>query len=496
MLSSRRFLAENATAARLHAQLCSDRFIHLIDDPDDLARLRQDVHRIAADMDDPDRPPPMFWTGIPFPTRVSPPSHGYCLVISVGGTKTTFALMRLDRGELKIVDRRGVDVAGADVARVKRDFTMPTPGPEQAASGREMVQQMVAAIAAAFAACRSALERTEHVLLSWGYAHEVVRCAPTVLGGVTARVTQMQKDQEVFDADLRGCDIGQLFSSALLEQTGLDRPLTVANDAVMALHYFLVPEAVKRFHQIGLLINGTGTNFAIAEPYVEPAGVDFVPREPKRTGFADPVPRGMRRERYFVNYETGSIELQATASALDADSRYPLEENALAGGRAFGHGFREILRRHVGEDFAAALEAATATGGALKGPEVSLIACGGPEALSGVFPRWNLDEEAASMVCLAARAVLERSALHAAMVLAAVTHRLQFGLGSDDRADLLAVEGSVWSTHGYWPLVRDFWARLVAPAQLRVEEAHEPSFDASLPGPVYLAANHSTDGRH
>src|SRR6185503_10614468 len=50
--------------------------------------LLAEVDRIASDMDDPARPPPMIWSGIPLPPVGPEPSCDYQLVISVGGTKT------------------------------------------------------------------------------------------------------------------------------------------------------------------------------------------------------------------------------------------------------------------------------------------------------------------------------------------------------------------------------------------------------------------------
>jgi hypothetical protein len=66
----------------------------------DLTRLRADGLRIARDMNDAGRPPPMLWSGIPLPYTFGEPSCDYQLVISVGGTKTEFALLRLEDGVL------------------------------------------------------------------------------------------------------------------------------------------------------------------------------------------------------------------------------------------------------------------------------------------------------------------------------------------------------------------------------------------------------------
>ena len=97
----------------------------------------------------------------------------------------------------------------------------------------------------------------------------------------------------------------------------------------------------------------------------------------------------------------------------------------------------------------------------------------------------------AELVALAARSVVARSALHAALILTAITSRKRFGLGelSTDRRDLLAMEGSVWRTPGYPDLVRRYW-QAIAGEELRVELTAEKSFSASDWGPLYLTVLH------
>ena len=93
--------------------------------------------------------------------------------------------------------------------------------------------------------------------------------------------------------------------------------------------------------------------------------------------------------------------------------------------------------------------------------------------------------------------VVPASALHAALVLSAITSRIGFGLGGTRPGheevllpDLLALEGSVWRTPGYQDLVRRAWGAIAGDRPLRVDFAHERSYDASLPGPLYLAVLH------
>jgi hexokinase len=104
-------------------------------------------------------------------------------------------------------------------------------------------------------------------------------------------------------------------------------------------------------------------------------------------------------------------------------------------------------------------------------------------------------EAQAAQLQVLARAIIARSALHAAMVLAAVTHRTGFGKGAGGFPDLLGMEGSVWKTLGYQELVKSSWQDLVGGDRLMVDLAAEPSYNASLSGPLYLAAiHHPKDG--
>lgn len=494
----------DAAARELHRRLVEDRVLLDPSDPLALALVVREVERIADDMDRKDRPPPMLWTGIPFPRPPRDLTTEYCLVVSVGGTKTSYALLRLERGVVHILDQEGREVRGSEtengvfVAAVKKSLRFPTPGQRETRSGLLMIDAIVEGMSPYLEVHRGRLERCHNILLSWGFANRVVRTGPHVLGGVAARTTLMTKDQAAFTADLEGKDIGGLFRTAFERRLGWSRPVTAANDGVMALHYFLTAENMATHARFGLFINGTGTNFAAAEPYaVRPEGVVSAPGEeyePERITRYRPLRDGERLERFIVNYETGSILLEATRTPYDQPSEYPIEENALSGGSAFGRQFRAILTARVSEKAHRSLLAAwrKAGGGEAPagpgGPEVARIASEGARALEDVFPEAGLDPGEEACVILVCRAIVARSALHAALILAAVTRRLGFGLGEGGRPDLLALEGSVWSGAGYATLVRSAWQALVGARPLAVDFVHEKSYDASLPGPLYLAA--------
>jgi hypothetical protein len=489
-----------------------------LDDPETLAALRGDVERIASDMDRDDRKPPMFWSGIPFPERSDSRCEDvdYCLIISVGGTKTEYALMRLEGGVPHIHDLSGREVAGGEAGAVRHGLRMPTPTDRDTRTGFELIERIAEAIALYASRVPAALERCKNVLLSWGFAHTVYRTEERVLGGLRAPSTELTKDQAGLSADLAGEDVGDLFGDALERRLGWRRPVTVANDAVMALHYFLGPESRGTHSRIGLFVNGTGTNFALAEPYaVRAEGVVSRPGEryvPRRITARSPARAGEHVEQYIVNYEAGSIELAATRSPYDRPADYPIEANAMSGGNAFEQQFREVVRARLGEGLHERLLARWRSVPGRRptpaGPEVSVLASGGRDALEEVFPGAGLDAGTAEDVVAVARAVVSRSALHAGLILAAVTRRVGLGRGGGTRGDgtrgggtrgggteeplpdLLAMEGSVWKTPGYPEEVRGFWERLAGGA-LAVELTHEPSFNASLTGPLYLAGLHS-----
>ncbi|MBI4601716.1 MAG: hypothetical protein HY721_07130 [Planctomycetes bacterium] len=475
-------------------------------DPSVLGVLRRDAERIAGLMEGTGGRPPMHWTGIPSPPRPAAASTGYCLVISVGGTKTEHALMRLEGGVVRIVAPDGGEVSGAEAAGAKGALSFPTPTQADTLDGLEMIERIAERIAAYLRPHRKLLEGCSSTLLSWGFAHKVVRTGPHVLGGVTALTTVMTKEQAAFTRDLAGKDLGALFRAAFERRLGWSSPVTAANDGIMALHYFLTAENMASSARFGLFINGTGTNFAAAEPYaVRPEGVLSRAGEayqPERITSSRPLHPGERRDLYFVNYETGSIDLGVTRTPFDVDCEYPIEGNALSGGRAFEQSFREVVRGRVSPRVHDALAErfrpppGGAPGAPPRGPEVSRIAAEGPSAVDAVFPGHGIAAADRERVCLVCRAIVARSALHVALLLSAVTLRSGYGLGDGDgdeapgRPDLLAMEGSVWRTPGYPDLVREGWQAIVGPRPLRVRFEHEPGFDASLPGPLYLAAVH------
>ncbi len=486
--------------AALLAAMRAERVVFDPGNEDDLDDLREDAERIARGMDSPQHPPAMLWSGIPAPPPADEVTCDYHLVVSVGGTKTEFAMLRLERGELVGLDlQSGREVSGAEeIERLKDDLRMATPvhGPE-CPDGLEMVRQIVAHMSDHLRPHRdTALARCPGVLLSFGFATRTVRTGPRLLGGLAAIVTRMTKDQQPFTEDLRGRNIGELFSESFGEQLGWTPAVAVANDTVMALAYFLGPRWRPRFHRVGLFINGTGTNFAIAEPYaVRADGFVSAPGEeyrPDRLCHGRDLRAGETAVDFFVNYESGGIELIATRTRFDLSEEYQIERNALAGGNAFGQQLRELTRELVSPELWDRLRDGWSRTGASEapgGPEVGRLSesDGSVAAVSAILGGIELEPGEAAALRLIARAIVGRSALHAALVLAAITRRIGYGRGDSGRPDLVAVEGSVWKNAGYIDLVRAWW-RTITGEKLEVEFAHEPSFNASLPGPLYLAA--------
>src|SRR5215510_15766627 len=137
-------------AADLLVPLRKERFIWDTASSEDLIVLRADAARIARDMDDPARPPPMFRSGIPWPEASREASSPLHLVVSVGGTKTDFALLHLARDRMLGTDpRSGADLEDpVDIERVKVATEMPTPRHgRDTPDGLAMVSQIVRHIA-------------------------------------------------------------------------------------------------------------------------------------------------------------------------------------------------------------------------------------------------------------------------------------------------------------------------------------------------------------
>lgn len=501
----RSFIADSPSGSvdALLPAMEAERVLIDLDQPGPLELLRRDVERIAAGMDAADRPPPMFWSGVPWPGGGSSSSSDYCLTISIGGTHTNYLLKRLRDGEVVALDPSGREVVGEERERLDETCRMPTPTHEDVGSGQEMIDRTVETICGYLRPMGDRLDRCRHILLSWGFPHRIVRRSETLLGGLTAIVTIMTKDQAPFTEDLQDKDLGRLFRDAFDRHLGWSVPITIANDTVMALHYFLSQENRDRYAQIALFINGTGANISLAEPYSVRAegvvtGPGEVQYEPDRLAAGEGPRPGGRVVPYFVNYEAGSIELDATRTRFDLSEAYPIEMNALAGGNAFEQQFREFATCWLGRDVFQALTAAAASGplgsDTIAGPQVSRLAQASPETVAELFPGAGIDASTAERIRAIARTVVARSALHAALILAAVTRRTRFGLGDPEggRPDLLGMEGSVWRSPDYPELVRGFWQKLVGDAPLRVDFDHEESYDASSAGPLCMVALHES----
>jgi len=466
---------------------------------DDLTRLRAEARRVAGAMDDPAVDPPMLWSGVPLPAVTGELSCDYHLVVSIGGTNTVFSLYRLENGVLLGLDlETGMEARGAEeLERIRQMGSMRTPEfSTSVPTGREMMRRIVERFGEILGEKAEAVfERCEGVLLSWGFAHRIVRTAPELVGGLSGRGMPMTKGQRGFDADLLGQDIGQVFRQAIERKFGWSPPLAVVNDTVMALHYFLTEDWRARTHRQGLFINGTGSNFAVSEPFATgPRG--FIAdatgeNRPERLTAHRTLEPGETAIEFFVNYETGSARMSGTATRFDDEMAFPYERNAVAGGRAFPKQFRaflesfetaelfERLRRALGQD-PSAREI-----GRVCGTDGSVA------AVSEIFCRVSLSEHEAHAVWIVARLVAQRSAQHLAQLLAAVTLRTDFGRGGKGLPDLLAMEGSVWQVPCYPELVEAWWSSLAGEPALRVEFAHEPAYNASLVGALYLAALHA-----
>ena len=498
----------------LHARLVDDGVLFDTERPPTLALLRGEVDRIVAAMNTDGGVPPMLWTGIPLP----PPENAarretrdYCLLVSVGGTHTDFAVMRRVDDVVYCIDADGSEVRWASDAAVRRLYRMPTPSDRDTESGYAMIDAIVQSVASHFGHREDLLERCRNIILSWGYGHRVYRKGPGVVGSIEARSAGMTKGQVAFERDLFGKDIGSLFEASFEKQLRWSRPVTVANDGVMALHYFLTKRHLDSYAQIALAIIGTGTNFTIAEPYsLRPEGPmsrDDERYQPRRLTPGREVRPGETVVKYFVNYESCELALGVTKAPFDHGGPNSIEEETIAGGAAFWHQFQGMTRQYLGASALEKLLSAWRRPGD-RSAEVSGVVISTLGAVADsefdtlfdtFFPGASLTPGERGDVRTICESAISRSALHMALVLAAVTRRLGFGLGGDGGAggeggtkvqkDLLGLEGSVWKTAGYARQVRTYWSVLVG-EPLRVDFAHEPQFNASLPGALSLLRLH------
>jgi len=485
-------------ARKLTARARDEGLFYDVRSDSDLTKLRDEVRRLAGDMDNPEVDPPMLWSGIPVPPVSGSLTCDFHLVISIGGTNTVFGLYRLEDGVLLGLDlETGNEVRDVDaLKRVRQAGTMPTPAfSDEVPTGREMMRRIVERFAELLGErSESILERCEGVLLSWGFAHRIVRTAPDLVGGLSGRAMPMTKKQQGFDVDLLGQDIDQFFLEALESRLGWKGPLAVANDTVMALHYFLTEEWRSQTYRQGLFINGTGSNFSMAEPYaVSERGCIADESDENRPDRLTPdraLGSGETAVEFFVNYETGSTRMGLTETRFDDERAYPYERNTIAGGRAFPKQFRAFTEAFQSPELFERLRAALGHDPSAR--EVGYV-CGtdgSSAAVAKVFPGVSLSNDEAQAVWFIARLVAQRSAQHLGQLLAAVSLRTGFGRGGNGLPDLVAMEGSVWRVPFYPELVEDWWAALAGDPGIHVVFAHEPVYNASLPGPLYLAALH------
>lgn len=500
-------------------------------EPRTLARLRREVERIRLAFDEA-AGPPMLWSGVPSPAVVLPARVGKtkscgtastrlasqriandgCLVVSVGGTHTHFALLcRAEDGSLYGLDpaalSSGARRSGISGSASTGKLSFPTPGSVDVRGGVELIDRIVASVAAGLEPLRVTPEGRRRVLagcqeivVSWAFACRILRRGPEVLGGLTAFSGPMGKAQAGLEGDLEGRDLAALFRDGFERYLGTRGRVTIVGDTTAAIHRFLDRTPPETTRHVAAFILGTGCNFGIAEPYaVRPEGVSCAPAEdyqPERVTPARPLCPGETLEPYFVNYEIGRLELEATRGPYYVPSAWPLEDNVLAGAEAGWRQVSGVLGGCYGEGLPgrllAAWRAASGRAGAPTGKVISALACGGDAAFAAAFVGGAFappTREAVRRVC---KAVLARSALHVALVLAAVTERLGFGLENEEReSDVLILEGSGWKSPGYREAVRDDWQRLLGDRALRVEFVAEPDYNASFPGAFHLARLHA-----
>jgi len=515
----------------------------------------------------------MLWSGIPFPEKQIPAinlnSQGRHLVVSVGGTNTYFMVMELKDGKI-IAFENGKPHQDEDIEILQRKNRMATPHSEGAQDiGKEkMINPIVEAI---YPPLTHTAHQCKSIILNWAYSQTV---KPNGAGFFNiSTTTRMEKGQEGF-SDLMGTRVEEVFRDAIVEkieselktleefdesnifQMGIHllskgevdtsakdsdiknrkecrkkhlenllddilskkKPkITVANDTIMALHYFLTGENLQTYDQIGLFVNGTGANFTIAENYpVDDDGKIVYKHSVLNEINKRPLEANRQHaKKFFVNYEAGVLELRETKTIYDTEQTDQMERNALSGA-SFGKSFKEIVKRNLSTDVYEAIVSSreekriqigenapyrelTPEPSAIDIAQLSSFGFTSLEQRKILLGKANFEPVIVEKLIFIADAIIERSALHAALVLSAITERTGFGLkepcerknfGLDiTKGDALCLEGSVWKIEGYQEKVRQFWQKLVG-LELNITFLHEPDYNASLYGPIYMAAVH------
>ena len=577
---------------KLRKSLIEDGFILDLDETGTLSKLRRERNRIKEAMDVKKGAAPnqrcqrmMLWSGIPFPERRIPAinlnSQGRHLVISVGGTNTYFMVMELKDGGIIAFDN-GNPIRGDEIEVLQENNRMATPHSEslQDIGKEKMINPIVEAI---YPHLTHTANQCKSIILNWAYS-QIVQQNGTGFFDIST-TTRMEKGQEGF-SDLAGTKVEEVFRDAIVEkieselraledfdessifQMGIhllnkgevdisakdndiknrkecrkkhlknildnilfkEKPsITVANDTIMALHYFLTGENLQTYDQIGLFVNGTGANFTIAENYLVDNDGKIVYKNgiPVRINERPLGENKRSAKKFFVNYEAGVVELRKTRTIYDTEQTDQMERNALSG-ISFGKSFKEIVCRNLSTDVYEVIvssracreltpergrEARTCSGklhapcreltpelAAIDVAQLSSYGFTSLEQRKVLLGKMNFEPIIIEKLIFIADAIIERSALHAALILSAITERTGYGLKEPyerkkfglnvTKGDALCLEGSVWKIEGYREEVREFWQKLLG-KELNIDFLHETDYNASLYGPIYMAAVHA-----
>jgi hypothetical protein len=526
----------------------------------------------------------MLWSGIPFPERQIPAnalnSQGRHLVVSVGGTNTYFMVMELKDGEI-IAFENGKPHRNYEIEVLQKKNRMPTPQSEgpQDLGKEKMITPIVEAI---YPYLTHTAHQCKSIILNWGYSQIIEQNGSGFFDISTT--TRMEKGQEGF-SDLMGAKVEKVLKDAIVDkieselkelkefgetnifQMGIHllskgeidtsaedndiknrqefrrkqlqnllanllskgKPkITVANDTIMALHYFLTGENLQTYDQIGLFINGTGANFTIAENYlVDSEGTRIAEQNvnekivykngiPVRINVSPLEENKRDAKKFFVNYEAGIVELRETKTIYDTEQTDQMERNALSG-ISFGKSFKEIVCQNLSTDIyetiVSAREGKKIQMGenepyrelapepeAIDIAQLSSYGFTSLEQRKMLLGKVNFAPIILEKLIFIADAIVDRSILHAAIILAAITERTGYGLKESyerkkfglnvNKGDALCLEGSVWKIEGYREKMFEFWQKLVG-KELNVDFLHEPDYNASLYGPIYMAAVHA-----
>ena len=492
----------------LQEQLICDQVLWELKDQQAVSLLRLEAETFCAAMEAgkgrSTDTPRMYWSGLEDNGARARDARDFpdasVLVVSVGGSHAHFRALKISRGEVQeLVNPRG-----------NRNIVTPC-GDEQVHSLEEMLMPIAKE---AYAWLKILDLRTRpHIMLNWGFPQRSVILSST--DGLTGAIGEiMTKGQRGVQAE--GREIQTVFRTCLQQICSENRTtidisavrITVQNDTVMAMFRYLERSKRAQYRTLALMILGTGVNITSLAGYATGETGDVIIDEeglPVRVNSSDPA---CSSRPYWLDYEVGRLKPVSTQSHCDrlapaevGETAENIENFGLAG-TGFGRIFHNLVHDHIAEAETvwSLLSSLLALNKYQPFPEAEWVVKLSGRHLSAAADATVLTLTSAgignstiSQLQVLASAVIDRSAVRAATVLAAVSLFSGFGLQTTALPDALAMEGSIWKIKDFQGQVLKSWSAILQPElrDLALHDLHvslivEDNYNAGVLGPAYL----------